>query len=34
MRTYRFTVEGKTYTIEAESFAHARSKLVELLAAK
>jgi hypothetical protein len=34
MRTYNFTIDGKTYTIEADSFTQARSKLTELLAAK
>ena len=34
MRTYNFTVDGETYTVEAENFTQARSKLAELLAAK
>jgi hypothetical protein len=34
MRNYNFTVDRQTYTIEANSFTQARSKLSELLAAK
>ncbi len=33
MRTYTFTADGKTYTIEAENFQVARAKLAELIAA-
>jgi hypothetical protein len=33
MRTYNFTVDGRTYTIEAENFQVARAKLAELVAA-
>jgi hypothetical protein len=33
MRTYTFTANGKTYTIEAENFQVARAKLAELVAA-
>jgi hypothetical protein len=33
MRTYTFTVNSKTYTIEAENFQVARAKLAELVAA-
>jgi hypothetical protein len=33
MRTYTFTTNGKTYTIEAENFQVARAKLAELVAA-
>ena len=31
MKTYTFTVNGQTYTIEAASFTQARAKLSELL---
>jgi hypothetical protein len=34
MRTYNFTVDGQTYTIEAANFQVARAKLAELVAAK
>lgn len=34
MRTYTFTTNGRTYTIEAENFQVARSKLAELIAAE
>jgi hypothetical protein len=34
MRTYTFTANGKTYTIEAENFRVARAKLAELIAAQ
>ena len=34
MRNYSFTVNGQTYTIEADSFTQARSKLAEILVAK
>jgi len=33
MRTYTFTVDGRVYTIQAENFQTARSKLAELVAA-
>jgi hypothetical protein len=33
MRTYTFTANGKTYTIEAENFQVARARLAELIAA-
>ena len=33
MRTYTFTANGKTYTIEAENFQMARARLAELIAA-
>ena len=33
MRTYNFTVNGKTYTITAENFQVARARLAELVAA-
>ena len=33
MRIYNFTVDGKTYTIEAETFTKARAKLKELISA-
>jgi hypothetical protein len=34
MRTYTFTANGKTYTIEAENFQVARAKLAELMASE
>jgi hypothetical protein len=34
MRIYNFTVNDRTYTIEAENFQVARAKLVELVAAE
>jgi hypothetical protein len=33
MKTYTFTVNGRTYAIEAENFQVARAKLAELVAA-
>ncbi len=33
MRTYTFTANGNTYTIQAESFLQARARLKELIAA-
>lgn len=34
MRTYKFTVDGRTHVIEAETFAEARAKLKELIEAE
>ena len=34
MRTYTFTTNGRTYTIEAENFQVARARLAELIAAE
>jgi hypothetical protein len=34
MKTYTFTANGRTYTIEAENFQVARARLAELIAAE